>query len=406
MVLCMQIGADDWKARCCDLDTFQLRDVRVIGLNQYAADQDLTIVIENGIVTYVGPEPNAEISPVIDGRGSYVSLGWIDLHGHFYYGATDIGVRPDTVGFNTGVHHLVDAGSAGEANFAGLEAFVIGSSEVNVLAYINIGPIGVTAANRISEYAVLEAVELERLYPIVEQYRRSIRGIKARVSGIIVGERGMEVLQLGQEASRVTQLPLVVHVGEGPPDLAELFAAMEPGSMATHCYHGKPGNSVLDRRIRDAMRAAAARGVLLDVGHGEASFSYAAAELCIAEGLLPFSISTDVHARNVNGPVWDLPTTMAKLLAVGLSLDDVIRCVTVQPSSFLQIPGYREKLEGTRAQLTLFSLDHVDVEMPDSRGDVRRLQQAIVPRAVVVDGCYRRLEPKELASPLFQASKT
>lgn len=394
------------------MDTFQLRDVHVMGFGRQSRSETLNVVVEQGTISYIGPDHRDDVGPVIDGAGSFVSPGWIDLHAHVYYGATDIGIRPDDVGLNTGVHWIVDAGSAGEANFAGLDEFVIGSSEVNVLAYINIGPIGVTAANRVSEYAVLDAVDLERLYPVVEQYRQVIRGIKARVSGIIVGERGFEVLRLGQEASRATGLPLVVHVGEAPPDLAALFDALEPGSMATHCYHGKPGNSVLDRQNRDAMRAAAERGVLLDVGHGEASFSYAAAELCIGEGLTPFSISTDLHARNVGGPVWDLPTTMSKVLAAGLPLEDVIRCVTTNPANFLQIPGSREIMEvgplhqwtgeGMRANLTLFSVDEVDVDMPDSRGDVRRLRRAIVPRGVVVDGRYRRLEPKELASPLFR----
>ena len=46
-------------------------------------------------------------------------------------------------------------------------------------------------------------------------------------------------------------------------------------------------------------------------------------------------VSTDLHARSVYGPVFDLPTTMAKLLAVGVPLTEVVDAATVHPARAL-----------------------------------------------------------------------
>ncbi|MGO8470324.1 amidohydrolase/deacetylase family metallohydrolase, partial [Rhizobium leguminosarum] len=62
----------------------------------------------------------------------------------------------------------------------------------------------------------------------------------------------------------------------------------------------------------------ASEGIRLDIGHGGASFSFKVAEEAIARGLLTFSISTDLHGHSMNFPVWDLATTMSKLLSVGM----------------------------------------------------------------------------------------
>ena len=48
----------------------------------------------------------------------------------------------------------------------------------------------------------------------------------------------------------------------------------------------------------------------------------------MSEGCIPDVISSDLHQLSVLGPAFDLPTTMSKLLAVGMSLTDVIATVT------------------------------------------------------------------------------
>ena len=41
----------------------------------------------------------------------------------------------------------------------------------------------------------------------------------------------------------------------------------------------------------------------MDIGHGGASFDFRRRAPRVDDGLLPFSISTDLHLRNIDGPV-------------------------------------------------------------------------------------------------------
>ena len=87
----------------------------------------------------------------------------------------------------------------------------------------------------------------------------------------------------------------------------------------THCYHGNEGG-ILDanRRVFPEVFEARERGSSSDVGHGIGSFTWRVARAALAQGLPPTTISSDVHAYNVEGPVFDQPTTLSKLLALGM----------------------------------------------------------------------------------------
>ncbi|SVD12833.1 uncharacterized protein METZ01_LOCUS365687, partial [marine metagenome] len=43
-------------------------------------------------------------------QNALISRGWVDLHVHVYFGATDISIRPEQAGLRTGVTTLVDCG--------------------------------------------------------------------------------------------------------------------------------------------------------------------------------------------------------------------------------------------------------------------------------------------------------
>ena len=46
-------------------------------------------------------------------------------------------------------------------------------------------------------------------------------------------------------------------------------------------------------------------------------------------------ISTDLHQLSINGPAYDLPTTLSKFLHLGMSLPEVIRAATARPAEIL-----------------------------------------------------------------------
>ena len=268
----------------------------------------------------------------IEAQGAYVSPGWTDLHAHVWYGGTDISIRPSLCGVERGVTTMVDAGSAGEANFHGFREYVIEPARERIKAFLNIGSIGLVACNRVSELIDMRSIDLDRTIAVVEANRDVIIGIKVRASHVILGAWGMTPVRIAKKVARVLKLPLMVHVGEPPPLYDEILEVLDPGDVVTHCFNGKAGGSIIeDAHLFALAERCASEGIRLDVGHGGASFSFKVAEVAIARGLLPFSISTDLHNRSLDSPVWDMGTTMSKLLAVGMPFEKVIEASTLRP---------------------------------------------------------------------------
>jgi dihydroorotase len=58
----------------------------------------------------------------------------------------------------------------------------------------------------------------------------------------------------------------------------------------------------------------------------------------LKEGFRPDTISSDIHALCIDGPVYDQVTTLSKFLALGFSLKDVIAASTVNAAKALKRP--------------------------------------------------------------------
>ena len=82
-----------------------------------------------------------------------------------------------------------------------------------------------------------------------------------------------------------------------------------------------------------------------DVGHGAGSFSWQVARAGLEQGLLPATISSDIHAWNIAGPVFDLATTYSLWYRTSVSsaANDFVTLITS--------PASRAKLaeDGLRA---------------------------------------------------------
>ena len=80
--------------------------------------------------------------------------------------------------------------------------------------------------------------------------------------------------------------------------------------------------------MREEILAARARGVIFDIGHGGGSFGFGTTRGMLAAGFLPDVISSDVHVISIEGPAFDLLTTMSKFLCLGVDLPTVIKLAT------------------------------------------------------------------------------
>jgi len=357
-----------------------LRNFRPVGFKEKATLTEIAVDDEGRIADRA--IDNAEI---IDCRGAWLSPGWADLHVHVWHGGTDISIRADEAGLKRGVTAMADAGSAGEATFHGLREYVIERQRETIKAFVNIGSIGLVACNRVPELIDERSIDVDRTLDVIERNRDVVCGVKVRASGVIVGAWGITSMRIAKRVAEIAGLPLMVHIGEPPPLLDEVLALLSPGDVVTHCFNGKHGGSIADTPalFAQAKRLAEA-GVRMDIGHGAASYSFAVAEAAIRAGLKPFSISTDLHGRNVGGPVFDLATTASKLLAAGLSFEECVGCIAANPRGFLGLSA--ELAPGARADFTVFDLADGDEEARDSQGRTLRLNKTFEPRFTVLGG--------------------
>ena len=335
---------------------------------------------DNGLISNNEPDK----FKVIDCNNSFLSPGWSDLHVHIWYGGSDVSIRANEAGFKRGVTTLVDAGSAGEATFHGLKEYVIDRQRETIKAFINIGSIGLVACNRIPELIDERFIDIDRTLKVIEENRDIICGIKVRASGVIVGSWGITPVQIARKVAEIANLPMMVHIGEPPPTLNQIFDLLRPGDVVTHCFNGKHPGSISDSpQIFANAKRLAEEGVFMDVGHGAASYNFEVAKEAIDNGLKPYSISTDLHGWNLHGPVYDLATTVSKLYAAGLSLEECVNAITYNPRNFLALDNAATLAAGSKADFTVFDVNDCDELVSDSQGNKISLKSTFEPKMVI-----------------------
>lgn len=307
--------------------------------------------------------------------GLIVVPGLIDLHTHIYHKATSYGIDPDPIARRSAIATLVDAGSAGAGNFAGLRDFIIKRSPFRLLAYLNISYPGIFAFSRdfsVGEATIRELLSVEECVEVAEQNRDLIVGVKVRLGSGTSGAIGMEALERAIEAAERLGLPVMTHIGKPPPGYAEILARLRPGDILTHCFRPAPNAPVDDLgNVLPALLAARDRGILFDIGHGMGAFGFDSAEAAVRGGFAPDIISSDVHTMSVNGPAYDLLHTMSKLMNCGLSLPAVIAMTTSTPARAMGRADIGHLSVGAPADISL--LEQVDATFPfiDVLGQLR-----------------------------------
>ena len=339
---------------------------------------------------------------MVDVSGLIVTPGLIDLHTHLYDGVSHYGVDADTYCLRRGVTTAVDAGSSGAQTFPGLRRYIIERAETRILAFLNIAVEGMITS-LVGELEDIRWGSAEQAIARAQANPDLIVGIKVRLGYQMVGDDPVPAMRIARETADALGLPLMVHVIDMRPPISWLLPYLGRGDVVTHCYHGNEGG-ILDSRgvVFAAVRRARERGVLFDVGHGAGSFAYRVARSAIAQGFAPDTISSDLHAHNVGGPVFDQATTLSKLLHVGMDLAEVIRATTSTPALAVRRSGSMGALApGREADLTAFELRPGNWVLPDAAGSTEIVDRLVVPRVVLRAGQVRHLDspmPAALAS--------
>ena len=350
------------------------------GVMDVAVAGDRIAAIEEGLM----PEDAAE---VIDARGKLVTPGLIDLHTHVYWGLRAVSVDPDVQAAKGAVCTQVDAGTATGASFPGFRRFIIDRSSSRVFSLLTIDwragrwdkaqdPRNALQANRAA---------VERT---IEGNRDVVLGLKALCGWNVAGPASDANLDYAREVADRHHVPVMVHISTQPPSIERVVSRLKAGDVLSHCCTGHDQRVVdMHGQLIPAVKEARKRGVLLDVGHGEGSFSFRVAQLLVGMGEAPDVISTDLHTGCVNGPTYNLVTTLNKFLYLGLSLEDVILRATANPARVIdRLEGMGALKVGGIADISI--LDYVDgeFELVDCHRVKKTLDKGLVPHLAICRG--------------------
>jgi dihydroorotase len=324
-------------------------------------NQLLDLAIKDGKIACVVPEIEAGLADqVVDLSGMYITPGLIDIHVHVYHTREPEGlsVIADHHSFRSGVTTVVDAGTAGANHFLHYKHTVIDSAKTRILAFINIVKSGMQGDFEQD----VEEMDPELAASIVLAYPEICVGIKTAhywTHQPCDDEHPLwAAVDRGLEAADICKKPLMVDFWPRPGrTYPALLQKMRPDDIHTHFYAQQ--FPILDRNNKPEayLFEARERGIIFDLGHGAGSFWFRQAVPAMEGGFGPDSISTDLHIGNINGPVFDMLTTMSKLLNMGMPLEDVIYRSSVTPAEEIGHPELGTLTIGADADVAVLKLE-------------------------------------------------
>ena len=368
------------------LSNFLLKDGRLI---DPAGGRDglFDLRVRDGKIAAIGENLEADGAVVVDVKDQIVTPGLIDVHLHLMKGLGAFGVDPDIFGVGSGVTTVVDAGSAGHTLLNVFRNYVTDNAKTRVLNYINLSTLGGVSGPGYSILADPRLIDEAKIEQAVEANRDIIVGIKIMATGGALGSQGLKPLERARKLGDALKLPLLVHIGESwtkdtaPVHVGDVLKYLRAGDIVTHMFTVHPGglldgNGKLWPQVRDARES----GVLMDVGHGLHNLNFDVARKVLDQGLHPDGVSTDGHRGNRAGPVYDLPTTMAKLMALGFSFNQVIEMATANAAKLLGRTNELGTLRiGESADISVLKIEDRGWQAVDSQKGTIPAHQTILP---------------------------
>ena len=352
----------------------------------------MDIGIAGGKISAVAPSlPAADARRTISVKGRLVTPGLVDIHAHIFVNASDMAGHTDHFCRASGVTTLCDAGSTSSATFPGLRQVIDREVRTRTRAFVNLSAIGIVGTSRGGELSHFPYADPEGCARTISENPDLAIGVKLRYGPGLVWEYSPEPVKLARSAADMAGgVPMMMHITNSPIPLPELLAHMKPGDIVTHCYHGRAHGimgqekQLILKEVVEAQR----HGIIFDCAHGRNHFSFPMIEKALDQGFMPDTISTDLTFTSATeGPVFDLPTTMSKLLHFGLPLDEVVMCSTATPAKILGYEGTVGTLKpGANADIAVFEVRDGNFPLRDSDGNTINAKRRLVAQLTIKDG--------------------
>ena len=355
----------------------------------------LDVAVTDGDISAVESDIDpSSAARVINVDGNIVVPGMIDLHTHVYEGINQNGINPDLAGVLSGVTTVLDAGSAGCYTFGGFPRYVVPRAKTRIFCMLHISRVGLSYQPDTSRR---EDIDVEETVSVIRANRPLIQGVKIRAVGPGVPRMGVEMVRLAKQAATEGGVRLMVHIGDRsiaggdgtePTITRQLLPLLENGDIITHLFSGNAGRIIGDDgKVIPEIMEAQERGVFLDTAHGRQNFSFDVARAALDQGVNPRSISTDMTPPGRMNTVHSMTEMLARFMALGFSLEDVIRMTTANPAQALGMEDTLGSLAvGRPADISVLKEETGDWLFHDTEGNTLRGDKALVPVVTIKDG--------------------
>jgi dihydroorotase len=366
-----------------------LRGGRVIDPAQ-RLDGVADVAVRDGRIAAVAMDLPGPARETIDVRGRLVLPGMIDTHAHVYrYVSGRFGLDADMVGVHSGVTTVVDQGGPSVLTFPGFREYIVKRASTRVLAFISAYMVGGLEGHYYPELYRPDCIAIDDTVRAGRENADLVRGVKghAEIGGFT--RWGAEAMRRAAQISAALDLPLYIHFGQlwplpedkhpYDPDaiLPAMLDIMRPGDILAHPFTRHPGGFV-DRhgKLHPLVREALARGLKTDVGHGS-HFSFKMARLVLEAGVVPDTLGADMHGYNTTIPKprgtpethpdktemhlfaghhnFSLASAMTSMLALGLTLEQVVPMVTSNCAIRLGLPEIGTLRPGVEADVSVLA---------------------------------------------------
>src|SRR5258706_4008597 len=346
-----------------------LRGVRVIDPAQNL-DGTYDVAIKEGRIAAVQPSiAPSSAKKTVDVSGKLVLPGLIDTHAHvFEYVTGRFGLEADLCGVRSGVTTLVDQGGPSCMTLPAFREFVVTAKKSRCVAFLSSYLVGGMEGHSCPALYKRDCVDGDAAVKAALENRDIVKGFKAHAELGGFARWGLEVIRLSAEIGKTANLPLYIHCGQpwalpesGPngvdPDtiLEQVVPLLKPGDIIAHPFTRHPGGFVnREGKLHPIVKQALAMGLKTDVGHGS-HFSYRMARIALDAGVVPDTLGADMHGYNTRVPKprgtpdehpdkehmffgqtrFSLVSAMTSMLALGLSLEQIVPMVTTHPAKML-----------------------------------------------------------------------
>ena len=319
------------------------------------------VAFKDGVVAAVAERIEAGPDVVtVDVTGKLITPGLIDIHGHFYHGGNGSAVHPDQNCLSSGTTTGVDAGSAGFLNYQAMRDYVFPAHRTRLLAFLHISAVGL-ANNRVLGGGLhdMRIIDADQTADAIKDNPNFCFGVKVRMHyNAVAPWNAREAMKLARKAADQSGTRLMVHVSGTPIPLPEVLEFLGPGDISTHAFNGDH-ESILDvnGKIRPEARAAADRGVIMDVAHAGVHCDTGVVNAALQQDFFPDTISTDIHIAPEGRTVYLMNDLMSKFHAMGLSLEAAVTASTSRPAQVLGLEDHLGSLKpGMSGDAAVFDL--------------------------------------------------